>query len=190
MATDATNAYSATEPPRADDLDLDEDYVAPQRPRRRLPLLTALLAVCAVGGGFFVAGAAAQKHWGGSSGNSARAAALSALAGGPGSSPATSGQAALGGSSPPAASGFQEGGGFQPTLGTVTAVKGSTLYVTDLTGNTVLVKTTKDTVFTKTKRLSAKDVRPDDFVVVQTTKDQGGGLTARSVAVGGGERAG
>ena len=187
MAPAATNDPQAAEPPHANDLDLDldEDYVVPQRPRRRLSLVTALLAVCAVGGGFFVAGVAAQRHWGASSGGSPSVAALSAVVGGSGSS-AASGQGASGASSAPAVSGFQGAGSFQPTLGTVTAVKGSTLYVTDLTGNTVLVKTTKDTVFTKTKRLSARDVRPDDFVVVQTSKDQDGGLTARSVTVGGG----
>jgi len=171
---------SDTVPEPEDDSD---DYLPPPRRRRRLSLVTAVLAAAAVGGGFFVGGVQAQKSWGDSSdGQGAGLAALRAAQ--PTQAQAEAGQGAAG---PTEVQGQGVGPGGrlgQATAGTVEAIKDGTIYVTDPTGNTVKVKTTPESRFTKSEQVSLRDVRPGDSVIVQTTEGNDGTLTANAVMVG------
>src|SRR5258707_11038849 len=105
------------------------------RRRRRLPLLTkalgALLAVALA----FVVGAEVQKHYGKTAAGSTGGAATAAFSRGR----AAGGLPTFGGAAGAARGGF--GAAPSGTSGTVTLIKGSTLYVTDSSGTTSLVKT-------------------------------------------------
>ncbi len=97
------------------------------RRRKRLPLLTLALIVLAAAAAAFIGGVEAQKHWGksntASSGLPSAAAAAFAGRGFPG-----------GTSSPAGAGGFPGFGGANATTGTVTLIKGTTIYVTNAAG--------------------------------------------------------
>lgn len=172
--------------------DLDNDVVLPRVRRKRLPLLTALLAVSVVAGVGVVGGILIQKHWGGSSaaggagGGGAAGrnfAAFAALRGG-GPAGATAGAGSATGATangPGGGRGF--GGGFGGTAGTVKAIDGTTLYVTDTTGNIVKVTTTPALTVRVTKNGTLQDVKPGDSVVVigQAT---GGVVAATAITEG------
>lgn len=149
------------------------------RRRRRAPKLTLALVVLVAAAGAFALGALAQKHWGSSSGGAggSRANAFAAFAS----------RAAAAGGNPTARGGFGgfggAGGGGAET-GTVTLIKGSTLYVTDATGNTVLVKTTPGSSVTKTVSGSVKSIAPGDTVTVVGAQAANGSYTARSITIG------
>ncbi len=159
-----TTETPATQP-GLDDFDFDfEETPAPVR-RRRLPLITGALALCAAIGGGVVLGIAIQKHWGGSgsSGGSRSAASLAAaLAGRTGQSRGSTGAAAPGG--------FTRSG----TAGQVKAIDGKNLYVTDTDGNVVKVTTDPGVSVRVTKTGTLKSIAPGDFVVVQGTKTKSG----------------
>lgn len=182
------------------------------RRKRRTPGLTLALIVLVAAAAAFIGGIEAQKHWGhtasssGASGGS-RAANLEALAarfgitgatgagatprrafGGAGSGGATGFGGGSGGSG---ATGFGGGsgatgfGGFggSATTGTVTLIKGSTLYVTDASGNTVKVRTSPSSAVTKTVTGSVKTLLPGQTVTILGTQGKDGTVTARSIAV-------
>ena len=162
--------------------DLDRDVVIPRVRRKRLPFLTAALALCMAVGVGAVGGILIQKHCGGSAGgggggNGGAAAALAALRAGGG---------AAGGAGAGGGRGF--GGGFgglgDSTIGTVKAIDGTVLYVTDTTGNTIKVTTQAGIPVRVTKNGTLQDVHPGDTVVVQGTKT-GGIVAATSVTIGG-----
>ena len=165
---------------------LDDEYETEPLPlprRRRLPKLTAALVVAVLCAATFIAGAAAQKHWG-SSGSPAgsrngAAAALAARLGG------TTGQTQTGTTG--AAGSRNGGGGFGgggATVGTVGVIKGSTLYVTDASGNTVKVVTSPASTVSKTVDTNVRAIHPGDTVVVRGTTGKNGEITAESISIG------
>jgi hypothetical protein len=138
-----------------DDDDEEFEDVLPVR-RRRLPLLTGLLLVALVAAGTFVVGVEVQKHYGGTS--------------------SASGAGLFGG-------GAAGGAGSGVTVGLITVIRGSTLYVTDFSGNTVKVKAAGVKV-SKTVSAPLKTLRPGDSVVVSGTKQKDGSYKARSITIG------
>jgi hypothetical protein len=137
------------------------------RRRKKLPALTAALALAVAIALGLIGGVEAQKHWGASSSaTTGRAAAFAGFAGRGGG----------------AAGGAAAGGG--PT-GTVTLIKGSTLYVTDASGNTVLVHTTAASTVKKTVSGTVKSVHPGDSVTVTGTQGADGSYSATGITIGG-----
>jgi hypothetical protein len=147
------------------------------RRRKKLPAFTAALALAVAVTGGLVGGVEVQKHWGAStsSATSARAAVFAARARG-----GASGVSGAGGFP-----GFG-GGAATGTTGTVTLIKGSTLYVTDASGNTVLVHTTAGSAVQKTVAGTIKTVHPGDSVTVTGTKASDGSYSARQITIGDG----
>jgi hypothetical protein len=80
----------------------------------------------------------------------------------------------------PGAGGF---GGGNATTGTVTLIKGTTLYVTDSTGNTVLVKTSASSQVTKSVTTTVKAIRPGDTVTFVGTQQSDGSYTPSSITL-------
>jgi len=154
-----------------DDDALELDALAIRR-RRKLPMLTVALVAGLVAGGAFVGGVEAQKHLGSSTTSGNAAAGSSQLAG----------RFGRGGPSAAGAS----AGAADFTAGTVTAIKGSTLYVTDASGNIVKVSTSAGSQVTKTVTGKVTDIRPGDTVVVRGTKGKNGTVAAAAITLGGG----
>src|SRR5487761_1612987 len=111
MSTIDTSLPVPDEEPE-DDVAAELEALAISR-RRKMPRVTLTLAVAIVGAGAFIGGAEAQKHLGSSATPSTR------TGGGTGASAF--------------ASRFRTGG--------VTVIKGSTLYITDTSRNTIKVTT-------------------------------------------------
>jgi hypothetical protein len=167
---------------------VDDEFVTEilARRRRRTPMLTLGLVVLVAAAAAFLLGLEAQKHWGTSSSSSGGAAsarsafaaafanrsATSRTGGFTGARGATTGAPSFGGAA---------GGGA--TAGTVTLIKGSTLYVTDSTGNTVLVHTSPSSTVTKTVSGTVKSILPGDAVTVVGTQATNGSYTARAITV-------
>jgi hypothetical protein len=145
------------------------------RRRKKLPALTAALALAVAIALGLIGGVEAQKHWGASSaatpGRPAGFAGFAGRAGGAG-----------GGAGGFPGAGAAGGGG---TSGTVTLIKGSTLYVTDASGNTVLVNTTAGSTVNKTVSGTIKSVHPGDSVTVTGTQNADGSYSARGITIGG-----
>jgi hypothetical protein len=156
--------------------DFDLEVLAARR-RRRLPLVTAALAVGVIAAAAFIGGVEIQKHYGGSSGTG--------TAGGTGAFAAARSRAAAGGTSTGAArGGFGAAAGV--TAGTVTVIKGKTLYVTDTSGNTVKVTTSAASRVTKTvsSTVALSSIKPGSTVVVQGTTQKNGNIAASSISLG------
>jgi hypothetical protein len=150
----------------------EEDDFATQimaRRRKRLPLVTVVLCLAVVAGAAFIGGAFAQKHYGSTpaSSSSGLGAAARAFRGG----------------RAPAGATFFGGGGGGATTGTVTLIKGSSLYVTDATGNTVIVHTSATSRVTKTAGSSVKAIHPGDSVTVTGPQRKDGSYTGSSIEV-------
>ena len=155
------------------------------RRRRKLPLVTATLVVALVAAGAFIGGVEIQKHQGGSSAGTFRGALTSGLAGqGAGTTTGRTGT-----------TGSTRGGGFGgvggaagggTTFGTVTVIKGSTLYVTDANGNIVKVTTSASSRVTKTTTatITLGGVQPGDTVVVRGTQQKNGNIAADTITLG------
>lgn len=152
-----------------DDVALELEALALRR-RRKLPRVTLALAIAIVGAGAFIGGAEAQKHLGSSANSSSNTNAAASLAsrfrGGNAKSQQT----------------FGGGGG---TVGTVTAIKGSTLYVTDASGNIVKVETSAGSQVTKTVTGKVKDIHPGDTIVVRGSTGKNGVIAADSISLDG-----
>jgi hypothetical protein len=140
------------------------------RRRRRTPMLTLALLVLVVAAVAFVLGIEAQKHWGASSTTGSAASARSAFAALRGGTAATRRFPAFGAA----------GGG---TAGTVTLIKGTSLYVTDATGNTVLVHTSPGSTITKTVSGTIRSIVPGDAVAVRGTQAANGSYAATSISI-------
>ena len=175
------------EPPDA--RDIAAELAAP--PRRKLPWLSLLLAAGVIAAGSFAGGALVEKNNGG--GSSSAASAFAKLRSGAGASGAGgfsrggatgSGTGAAGG-----AGGF--GGGFGggaaggATTGTVKLVDGSTIYVTNSSGNIVKVTTGGSTTVSIAKSGTVSQIQPGQTVTVRGTTDSSGDVAATSVTEGG-----
>jgi hypothetical protein len=164
--------------------DGDDDFVAEilTRRKRRLPILTAILVLAVAAGGAFIAGAEVQKHYGKSS---------SAASSGTGAASALSAFASrfrAGGAGTGTGRGFFGGGGGAGagTAGTVTLIKGSTLYVTNTTGTTVLVHTSPSSRVTRTVSGTVEAIHPGDTVTVTGAQAKNGSYTATAISIAGG----
>jgi hypothetical protein len=158
-----------------------DDFVAEilTRRKRRLPILTAILVLAVAAGGAFIAGAEVQKHYGKSSsatGGTGAASAFSAFAS----------RLRSGGAGPGGGGGLFAGGAGGGTAGTVTLIKGSSLYVTDSTGNTVLVHTSPASRVTRSVSGSVQTIHPGDTVTVTGVQAKNGSYTAAAITIAGG----
>lgn len=186
--------------PLADDPLADDEWEQdreelPPRPRRRLlgvganPIPIALLGVLLIACGF-ICGVLVEKGQtssgttaGGAAGLASRFAAL--RAGGAGAGAARSG-AATGGGAAAAGGGFAGrfgGAGGGATIGEVSYLSGSTLYVSDAEGDTVKVTTSPASSITKTVKTDVHGIHPGDTVVVRGAKSATGAVSAESVSV-------
>lgn len=168
----------------ADYAPLDDNYeteILPNRRRSKLPLLTMLLALALAAAAAFLGGVEIQKHYGGSS----TAGSASATGGGGGGRGFGSGRARRAGATGAgAAGGFSGAGAFGggATVGLVTLIKGTTLYVTDFSGNTVKVATAGAQVST-TVATNLKGIHPGDSVIVRGSKQKNGNYKASSISI-------
>lgn len=165
--------------------------------RRRLPIVTAALAVLAIGAGGFFAGVRVEKskvHVS-STGAGLTAAALAArfaganaaapsASAGAGAPSSTASGAPGGGAGPATGAGAPDSSGRANIVGTVTVVQGNTLYVTDATGNTVKVTTNSGTTITKTATGTMQDLAPGQSVVIRGVQSSVGVYAAQSVSEG------
>jgi hypothetical protein len=153
--------------------ELDE---LPPRPRRKLLTpVTVLLLLALFAAAGFVGGVLVQKG----QGSSTTAAAGGGFASRFGAAGATGASGA--------ASGFRSlfgggAGGGGATIGTVSSIDGSTLYVTETSGNTVAVVTTPESKITKDESVGASGIHPGDSVVVEGIAGSKGTITASSVS--------
>jgi hypothetical protein len=145
--------------------DAAETVVIPRtvrKPRSRLTSVLKALAVAMLG---FVAGIQAQKL----------------------ASPGSGGSPSAG----PAAPGASPGAARHPVdpsrgfgaAGRVKFIDGSTIYVTDPTGTTIEVRTSRASRFTKPARGTLSDVRPGDQITVHGSRGSDGAVRASSVVV-------
>lgn len=158
------------EPPDA--RDISAELAAP--PRRKLPWLTLALCGGVIAALSFAGGALVEK-------NSAPAA--SARTGGnPFAGFSRSGGAAGGGTGGLGGGATGAGGA---TTGTVKLVDGSTVYLTDSSGNVVKVTTGASTKVDVTKTGKLSDLQPGQTVTVRGSTDTSGNLAATTVTEGG-----
>jgi hypothetical protein len=152
---------------------LDDGGFVPGRARRRwLTPRSALLLAVIVGFVGFYAGVREEKsHASGST----SAGAVSAASTARGSSSRTGRFPSFGAGAPGAAA----GGGA--TTGTVSSIKGDTVYVKESSGNTVAVKLLDTTKVTKSESVSGNSVHPGDSVVIEGSSGSSGTVTATAV---------
>lgn len=173
-------AADADAPPEGPGSGGDEDLWPtggpPKGIRLRLPILAVLGFVVAALG--FAGGATAYK-WK----NPAPTVAAGALPGAPGGATgfpgAPGGANAAGGQAAPG----QAAGAGARTMGTVATVDGTTIYVTDSSGNLIKVTIPEGTTVTATRPGIAADVRPGDTIVVTGSKQPDGSTQASTVAL-------
>jgi hypothetical protein len=148
------------------------------RPRRRIfGRSGAVLLALVLGVVGFYAGIRVEKgQLSGSTSPSLSLPSSSSTSGAAGSSSRTTGTSRSGF---PGAGGF---GGGNTSIGTVSSVKGKTIYMTDTSGNTLKVALSSVTKITKSLHVARKAVRPGDSVVIQGAKSNNGTLRATSVA--------
>jgi hypothetical protein len=72
-------------------------------------------------------------------------------------------------------------GGAGASVGTVSSVKGKTIYVTDTSGNTVKVNVAPSTKITKNQSVSRHAIRPGDTIIVTGGSGSGGSTTAATI---------
>jgi hypothetical protein len=204
-----TNVPAAAREPHVSSADdtwarepLDE---LPPRPRRRLlgtggnPVFLALLGVLLIACGF-IGGALVEKgralsSFGSAAGLASRFAALRGASGAAGAGTTTGGGTTTGSGTSGAAGGGAAGpGGFagrfgglggagSATIGEVSYISGSTLYVTNVEGNTVKITTSPASSITKTVKSDVHGIHPGETVVVRGSKGANGAVTAESISV-------
>jgi hypothetical protein len=135
----------------------------------RLRVPTAILCALAIAAGGFWGGAALQKSHQ-SSGTSALAALARSFRSGASGASAASG----------AARGF--GTSTAAATGTVTAIQGNTIYVTNAAGNLVKVIVAGTTSITRNAKVAEGALLPGDTVIVDGSTAKSGVVTASSVA--------
>jgi hypothetical protein len=170
------------EPP--DSLDISAELAAP--PRRKLPWLTLLLAGGLVAGLGFVGGVLVEKNQG-TSGGTGRSFSASGRTG-TGTGAGGSGRTGTGGfgSGGFGGSGFGGGAGGGATIGTVKLVDGSTIYVTDTSGNIVKITTGGSTKVSIAQSGKVSQLKPGATVTVRGTTDANGDVAATTVTQVGG----
>jgi hypothetical protein len=158
----------------------------PGRPRRRYATRAsgALAAVVLLGLGFY-AGVRVEKSQVGSSSGSTASTLASAFAAR--ARTAAAGAGATGGGAGRAGAGAGlpfggGGGGGAPSLGTVSSLSGRTLFLSDVSGNTVKVKLASSTKISKSLPVPRRSIHPGDSVVIQGIKNSSGTLIAASVS--------
>jgi hypothetical protein len=163
--------------------DPDEEFGEPAPPRR-LPLATAVLTVALGLALAFVGGVLVQKHH-----DASLVASAGPAAGGPrlggGGGPGGGGGGPAGGGAAPGTS----GGAAAPSsdsgpvvIGTVVAVKGTSITVRDIGGKTHVVRTTSETTLTRTAAIKADALTAGTNVTVDGTKAADGSITATAVS--------
>ena len=160
--------------------DADEEWVSQSTHGIRLGLpAAALIAVVLLAGGFWAGSALQKSHSGGTStgGLAGLAARFRSAAGAGATGAAGTGASRFGGL-------FAAGAaGAAGTVGTISVLKGDTLYVDDTaTGSIVKVTLTKSTTITRNADAAAIDLRPGDTVTVQGATGSDGAVTATSVS--------
>jgi hypothetical protein len=141
--------------------------------RRRLSVVTAVLALAAMGAAGFYAGVVVQKHQKSPTSTAAAAQAFASRVG----------RAGAGG-------GFAGAGGANRVAGTVKLIDGSNIYVTDAQGNTVKVATGSGAQFSKTVAGALADVKIGDRISVSGPQGADGTYQAQQVISGGAAGAG
>ncbi len=162
---------------------LDATEELPPRPRRRLlaPAPLALLGVLLLTCGF-IAGVLVEKSQTSTSSTAAAATGFASRLAGPGQRSANAGAGAA------VAAGA--GGGRGGIVGQVAFLRGHTLYVTTVEGNTVKVSTSGAATVTKTVTSSVKAIHPGESVLVTGPSAANGAIDAESIRVGAGAGAG
>jgi hypothetical protein len=153
----------------ADDL---EDLWPSRGPSNALRLRVPTTVLCAlvIAAGAFWGGAALQKSHEGASGTSSLAAlARSFRSGATGAAGASRAASAFGATTAAA-------------TGTVTAIQGDTVYVTNAAGNLVKVTISPTTTFTRDAKATEAALQPGDTVVVEGSTAKSGVVAASSVA--------
>lgn len=148
---------------------LDEELVGPGS-GRRLPWITGVLALAVIAAGAFWGGVMVQKHHD----RNLVGTTTSATSGAAGTRTRGGGFGGFG-----AAGGG--GGGAGATVGQVKLVDGATIYVTDNSGNTVTVKTTDSSKFTKQTSVGLNAVAPGDTVIIRGAPQSDGSISAATV---------
>ena len=190
-----TAPYGAPEHDEWDDTD-EQPLALPTRPRRSLggapaAVLLALLvgAICFYVGIRVEKGQVSSTSASTGTGTGSRLAALLSGRGATGSGTGTAGAGAAGSGGGGGGGGFAGGGfaralggsGSNSSVGTIASVSGNTLYLTDLTGNTVKVTLSSATTITKSLPVSTKSVHPGDTVIVSGLKGSNGTISAATV---------
>jgi hypothetical protein len=157
-----------------------EAFAPPGRPRRRFfnrkSAALAALLTCAAG---FYGGISIEK---GQLASTASAATTSATGAAAGATATGAGASAGGGFAGRFGAAGSGGAGGNASLGTISSVNDSTIYLTDTTGNTVKVTLSPSTKLTKSLSVSKGALHPGDSVVIQGVKSSSGTLVATSVS--------
>jgi hypothetical protein len=182
-----TGTSEPHEPEETPDGWFDEPEELPRRPRGRLltPLPVALLCLLLTACGF-IGGVLVEKGQEGTAGTSGSG--TSGLAGRFAALRSAAGRSGAGAGAGGGAAGAAGAGAA--TTGQVAFVQGSTLYVTDSSGNTIKVKTSAASTVTKTVSGTVHAIRPGEEVVISGTTASSGAVTAESIRVGGGAASG
>lgn len=153
----------------------------PRRPRRqflnRKSAALVALITCAAG---FYAGVRVEKGQVSGSSTALRLPAATGAAAGA-TRPGAAGASRAGGF--PGFAGGAGGGfaGANASVGTVASVSGSTIVLTETSGNTVKVRLSPSTKITKNQSVSRHAVRPGDTIIVQGAPNSKGTTVAASV---------
>ena len=166
--------------------------------RRKLPVATLVLALLAMGAAGFFIGVKVEKGKVPASTSNASQLAAAAAAFGTGATAArASGSPSTGAAAPTGAAGTGPAGiggtgpagtattsGAANIIGTVTVIDGTTLYVTDTSGNVVKVTTSTGTTVSKTDTATVSALAPGQTVVIRGVQSSAGVYAAQSVSEG------
>jgi Domain of unknown function (DUF5666) len=140
------------------------------RSRRRWGRPAALLVALLTAAAGFYAGVRVEK---GQVSSSTSAAGFSLSSGA---------RTATSGSGSTSRGGFGAFGAGNASIGTISSVKGNTIYITETSGNTVKVTLSSATKITKSLGVSKSSLHPGDSVVIQGATSSSGTIAATSVS--------